>query len=201
MLIAAHDAVATLIDLLSEGKSAKFASVTYRAKETRELARHMLILNFEVESLYQKDIDTLTAVKTDPASVELFAQELGFSLSTTKIALNKVLESLKTSLAVGVGHHPDYVHSPENADTYVHMLGVRGVRVHKDSGETYILGFTQGKKVLEAGEYHERHSGELVRCKNAVKMMLGCSKIRLFIIRRIRRAALNGEVLEIEAED
>lgn len=199
-VVAQEDAVATLISILSEGKSAKFASVTYRAKGTGELARHMLVLNFDVETIYQNDIELLSEVLHDVELVKTFAKEHGHTIQNATLALNKTLASLRESLKVGIGHNSAYTHSPEQGDTYVQMDGVKGVRLHKETGVAYILGYTQGKQVIEKGEYKEVNSAPLTRARKDADRMLRRGKIRLFIIRRITRAALNGEVLEIEGE-
>lgn len=199
-VVAPENAVATLVSILSEGKSAKFASVTYRAKGTGELARHLLILNFDVEAIYTKDIETLET--QSPVDMQIFYKMFlsDIDYPTFLLAWKEVLHSMKLSLQTGVGNNPFYTHAPMNGDTFIQMDGVKGVKLHKETGVVYILGYSQGKEVIEKGEYKTVNSKDKTICKREIDKMLRRGKIRSFIIKNITRAALNGEVLEIEGE-
>jgi hypothetical protein len=181
--------IAALIGLLSSGKGAKFCSLTYRAKGTGELARHLLILGASTDVLYGKDMEKLTG--------EIIPKlQTGLLLD----AAFKVLASRKKSLEVGIGHNPKYVHAPENGDTYVMLEGVPGCKVHKETGEVHLTGLSQHKTVLEAGEYKEVKSKPETLAKQEIEKQLPSARFRQFLLNRVLTAKLNGDVWEVEAE-
>jgi hypothetical protein len=182
--------VADLISSIEKGKGAKFASFLYRSKGTGELARHTIILGASTETLYQKDIEVLQ-----------FLMDAGEFDGIRLEAAAAILKSRHESLTVGVGHNSAYTHSPENGDTYVYPVGLPGIRVHKETGEVYVNGLTEGKVVIEAGEYKVVKSRPLTLAKKEIEKMIPGSRFRQFILRNVRTAKLNGEVLEIEMAD
>lgn len=182
--------VAALVGLLASGKGAKFASLTYRAKESGELAKHTVILGAKVETLYEKDIailrellagDTLTDIQREAATALLATRE--------------------ESLTVGIGNNSKYVHRADGgADTYVHADGIPGVKVHKDTGVVYVTALVEHKTVIEPGVHKVVKSRPLTIAKKEVEKHLPSRRFRQFILKNVNRAALNGTVLEIDAE-
>lgn len=176
---------ASLVEAIERGKGAKFASFTYRAKGTGELAKVTLILGADTANAYEKDIEQLQATvemlkdANDPVALKA-AQEL--------------LVSLQTSLKVGIGNNPLYTHQ----ETYVLPVGLPGIKVHKEEGTVYVMGMVQNKTVIEAGEYKVVKSSAKTIAKNEIRKSLRSGKIRQYILPNVVRASLNGEVLELE---
>lgn len=176
--------VATLIDLIQKGKGAKFASFKYRAKGTGELSKIVVILGAKTENLYKKDIEILTEMIPNLSGL---AQE----------AAMKILKSRNESLLKGIGNNDAYTHK----DTYVYPVGLEGIRVHKETGEVYVNGLVEHKEVIEPGEYKEVKSRPLTIEKKKIEKELPSGRYRMYVLRNIKRAALNGEVLEIELDE
>jgi hypothetical protein len=175
-----------VVGLLGEGKGAKFANIVYRVKKNNELAKYRIILGASTEVLYAKDI-----VKLDELYPTLTA-------ALDKEACKAIRDSREESLTLGVGNNTKYT----CADTYVAVMGIPGVRVHKETGCLYVSGLVEEKTILEAGEpYKEVKSKPLTIAKQKIEKTLPSSRFRLLVIERVRRLAANGEVIEIEQED
>lgn len=176
--------IAELVGLIGSGKGAKFASLTYRAKESGELARHVVILGASTEVLYTKDIEILEDMVTRLTGIEL-------------TAANELLASRRQSLDKGIGNNDAYT----NADTYVYAQGIPGVRIHKETGILYVSGLVESKKVIEEGTHKKVNSSEKTIAKRKIEKTLPSGRYRLFRLtaENVKRAACNGEVLEIEA--
>lgn len=174
--------VAQLIATIATSKKgAKFASLTYRAQETGELARHTLILGASTETLYKKDIAILEALLA------------GDTLSALdREAAQSVLDSRRESLDKGIGNNDAYT----NKDTYTYIDGLPGVFMHKETGVVYVNALAEDKVVIEAGTPKKPvKSAPLTIAKNAIRQTLPSARFRTFRLKNVNRAALNGDVL------
>jgi hypothetical protein len=178
--------LASVIGAIGESKAAKFASFVYTAEKSGEVARHRIILNADTENLYLKDIAILE---------ELIPTLTGIA----KIAGEEVLASRRKSLEVGVGNHPDYVHSKDNADTFV-ATGVKGIKIHRETGVLYVNALTMGKDVITPGTYKVVNSAPKTIAKKKIENDLPSGKFRLFKLPNITRARLNGDTMELVEE-
>lgn len=181
--------VADLAALIAKAKGAKFAKVTYRNEEG-ELARHTLILGASTENLYLKDIAKLEEMLADATVTGI-----------DRAAVEFVLNSRKESLSKGIGNNSAYVHSAENADTYLTVDGLPGIMIHKETGVMYVKALSEDKVVIEAGTPKKAvKSSEQTIARNKVRKALPSARFRQFKLAKIARAAMNGEVLEIDGE-
>lgn len=171
------NATASLIaNIVTSNIAPRFASLTYTAKGTGEVARHTLRLGASVTAAYQKDIRTLEAKRASLGGVELQA-------------CDELLTSLRESVEKGVGNNSAYT----CADTYVNVT--RGVKVHKETGEVHITGFTRSKVTLEAGTFKTVNSSEKTIAKNKLRKGLLSGKFRQFVLPNVKSACLNGNTL------
>lgn len=170
------------------GKPVRFAVVTYRAKRNNELARHSLTLGDTFGSVYQQDVAILKAMIPTLTGLQLQAA-------------TELLKSREESLTVGLGNNSRYTHAPQNGDTYVTVPGLPGIKVHKETGELYVMGLSQGKVVLEAGEPEKPvKSRPLTLAKREIEKALESRKIRQMILKRVTRLDVDGETLILDAE-
>lgn len=176
--------VSEVTGLLGAGKGAKFASVTYRTKESHELAKYSIILGASTEVLYQKDIAQLD---------ELYPT---LEADLDKLACKAIRDSREESLTLGIGNNTKYT----CADTYVDAEGIPGVRIHKETGTLYVTGLVEHKTVIEAGVYKHVNSKPLTIAKRKIEKTLPSGRFRLLIIKRVKRIAAMGEVLEIDED-
>ena len=179
--------VAQLVGLIGSGKGAKFASLTYRTEKTGEVAKHTLILGASTEKLYQKDIVKLEEMlKGELPSVPY------------RLAAEQLLASRKESLEKGIGNNSKYVHSKENADTYVQADGIPGVKLHKETGVVYVVALSEDKVVLVEAVNPKpptKHKTEQTAAKSKIEYLLPSGRFRQFTLKNVGRAALNGDVL------
>lgn len=177
--------VSEVTGLLGAGKGAKFANITYRVKKNNELAKYSMILGASTEVLYEKDIAQLDALYPT------------LEASFDKLACKAIRDSREESLTLGIGNNSKYT----CADTYVPVEGIPGVRVHKETGTIYVAGLLEHKTILEEGApYPPVNSAPLTIAKRKIEKTLPSGRFRLLIIKRVKRIAAMGEVLEIEEE-
>lgn len=174
--------VGKILAMLDNVKGAQFARFTYRAKETKELARHIILLGVDFEKAYTKDIATLEAL----------LPELDAKGTVYGLAGREILASLKESLVVGLGHNSRYTLE----DTYVHVGGLKGVSVHKETGVVSVLGFSQDKTVIEPGEYKIVHSAPKTIAKRQIDRQLRRGNIRRYLLPNLVSAAIAGETVD-----
>lgn len=174
--------VAEAVTLIASGKACKFISLTYKAKETGEIARHTLIVGASTEKLYEKDIAQLETALTTLAGID-------------KLAASEILASRKKSLEVGIGNNPAYT----CRGVYAPLAGMSGIKVHMEKGTLYVSGLVESKKVLVAGTYKEVNSSEKTLAKRAIEKTLPSGRFRQFCLTfdNLLRVAANGETLEI----
>lgn len=173
-----------LLSELAKVTRPKFASFTYRSKETGELARYTIMLGVNYGELYKKDRDTLAAMLP---SLDGLDKEAGEAL----------LKSIEESITKGLGNNSAYTHGKDKGDTYVSIMGIDGLKVNKNDGVLHVLGVLQNKVVLEEGEHKVINSKPLTLAKNAIRRQLRQGKVRQFALTNIQSARINGETLEL----
>jgi hypothetical protein len=169
----------SLLAEILKTSSARFASFTYSAKGTGEVARHTLRLGASVEAAYKKDLATL----------QRLAPKLG---GVDAEACAELIASLRESLEKGVGNNSAYT----NADTYLPIA--KGVKIHKETGEIYVSGFSRAKVTLEAGTFKSVKSSEKTIAKNKLRKGLLSGKIRQFALPATLSARMNGKEMVFE---
>lgn len=177
--------LAGLLAHLAAIKGAKFASFTYRSKESGELARYTIVLGADFHAVYEKDRDTLR---------EMLPSLAGLPLE----AATALLKSVEESLAKGLGNNSAYTHGKDKGDTYVHLQGINGVSVNKNDGILHVKGLLKSKVTLEEGTWPVVNSRPLTIAKDKIRKSLRQSAIRQFALTNVKTARLNGETLELE---
>lgn len=180
--------VVTLMSQHGEGKHT-FATLTYRAKETGELAKHKLRLGSSFQAMYEKDAHLLA---------ELLPTYLVGSFEYKACA--ELLDSIDESLIAGIGNNSRYTLRGK----FFESAAFPGIKIKlPGDGEghelgLYITAVSDGKTVIEPGVYKRVNHRPLTVAKNEIRKMLRTSHIRTFHLRSITRAAMFGEVLELE---
>jgi hypothetical protein len=189
--LAPNDMLRQAVDLLSSHpKGCSFATLTYRAKETGELAKHRLRLGVNFVNMYEKDRALLADL--------LPTLEAG---CLRNIACRELLDSITESLTVGIGNNSRYTlkgkffESP--AFPGIKIMTPEDAENPKEIG-LYITAISDGKTVIEPGTYKHVNHRPLTVAKNEIREMLRTSSIRTFRLANVARAAMFGEVLELE---
>lgn len=180
--------VGLVLAKLSALSGAQFARFTYVAKTSGEVAEHTVILNFDVRTVYEKDIATLETLRPTLSGLDLQA-------------CDEILASLAVSLEGGIGDNPAYTHSAdargEGNETYINIPGLRGVSIHRETGEVYVKGLAESKRVIVEGEHKEVKSRPLTIAKRQLDKGLRRGKIRQFALGHLVSARINGDTLEL----
>ena len=181
----------TLIEKLNEiGTRAQFASLTYTAKESGEIARHTLILGASYCTMVER---SKLALELTPVS-ELI--ELGITSEIATQAKAEVLASFANTLATtGNGLvNPDY----SNRDTYI-QTSVPGIKYNLTSGELALFGLVSSKVVLVPGVHKVVKSKPLTIAKRKIERHVRTMKPRTFIVSAefFKTMRLNGETIEL----
>jgi hypothetical protein len=172
----------TALEAIKKTNGCKFATLTYRSKESGELARHQILLGASLENAYKSDLETLKAY-SPKGEVET-------------IALAEMIASVEQSLSKGLGNNDAYTQKGvwENV--------VPNIRADESAERIQVLGMTIGKTILEAGTFKEVKSSAKTLAKKAIekKLDLRKGKIRAFSVElaHLSRVAANGETVEIE---
>jgi hypothetical protein len=176
--------IPALISELARIKGAKFASFTYRSKESNELARYTIMLGVDLRAVYEKDRALLADLLP---TLDGLSRDAGAAL----------LASIEESLSKGLGNNSAYTHGAEQGDTYVHLEGVPGVSVNKNDGVLHVKGMLVNKVTLEEGVFKQVNSRPLTLAKRELEKQLRRSKIRQFALTNVASARINGETLEL----
>jgi hypothetical protein len=167
------------LESLGSVVGAQFARFTYTAKGTGEVASYLVNLGVDIEKVYTNDLATLDNLIPTLQGIE-------------RVAAEELRDSIKKSLTVGIGNNPDAT----SAHAYTSIDGVRGLKVHNETGHLHLLCMLVQKDVIQEGTHKEVRSSEKTIAKRKIERLLRRSKIRQFILPNISRAALRGEVLD-----
>jgi hypothetical protein len=184
-LAASLISVAELVGIVGTAKGVRFISLTHTAKRNGEIARHTILIGCDYGHMLATDLATATEMLPSLSGIEA-------------IACQEIIDSLSKSIACAAAGivNPDYT----CADVYVHLQGVKGVKVHKDTGEMYLEGMSQAKVVLEAGTPDKPvKSSDKTLAKRHIEKSLRKSHYRTFSLAAVKGCRVNGEVLEIDA--
>lgn len=160
----------------------KFVSFVYRTKGTHELARHTIALGVNLERVYKRDRSILSG-------------KLAHLSGLQETAAREMLASLNDSLKNGIGNNANYTQK----DIYDNIG--KGVKIHRESGEIEIYGFSHRKEVLEDGEYKKVNSSAITLAKKEIKKSLKTSKFRQFSLSKLRAAKIAGDVIILDVEN
>lgn len=174
------DNVQKVIAELAQTNGCKFASVTYTAKDSGELARHSILLNVSTAKLYEKSLRILRA-------------KLHYLKGLDLQAAQELIASLSESLQKGIGQNDNYTLKDVRKDIF------KGVWVSSETGNLFLQGFSRGKVVLREGVYKSVNSKPLTIAKNKLRKCLPISRIRTFKLdsANLERVKVNGQTLEV----
>jgi len=162
----------------------RFVGVTYRSKETQELARHTLLVGADYRNVITTSMEELTRMKgtlTDALEIEA-CDALILSCSQSLLAMD-----------AGVPH-------PGNTKPDLYETICPGLRIHKQDGTLELCGLSVAKKVLEAGTYKTVNSKPLTIAKNKLNKELPRAKYRTLAVDvgAMESVRIGGSALEVE---
>lgn len=167
------------VRLMDGNKSARFASLLYRSKESGELARYTILLNAKYDRCLRADVAKLEAMLPTLEGVDKQAAE----------------ELLKSKLASLNGTQTGYTRAGTCESQGNGNVQVSTKRV------VYIRGFRVSKDVLEAGTYKKVNSAAKTIAKNKIRKQLKSDRCRDWIVspENFRLARHEGKTIIIDA--
>jgi hypothetical protein len=169
--------LATLVD---GNKACRFASITYKAKGTGEVARHTVLLNVKRERCLKVDLEYLKKLRDTLSEV-------------ARQACDELIASITETLETGTN-------SQHTKAGYYAAVGNGNVQVG-ETGTVYIRGYNVRKTVMVEGEKKMVNSSRKTIEKNKLRKSLKNTRIREFRIdpNNFNYAKLNGKTIEIVA--
>ena len=166
-----------LIAALGGIKGCRFASLTYTAKESGEVARHNVLLGFNYQTSVEKSLLELEILRPVLTGIDA-------------IAADELLESFKKTLN---GTQDGYTKGHVYADT-----AVKGLKVNTNDDSLQLFGLVQSKVIITPGVHKIVKSAEKTIAKNKLRKALPVGKFREYAIDpgAIHGARMNGETIE-----
>lgn len=155
---------------------ARFASLTYTAKGTGEVAKHRLILGVNLARAYRRDLVILKG-------------ELPKLSGIPRQSCEELIASLEESLRVGIGNNSKYTCRE------VYETISKGLKLHLENGELHVYGFSNGKTVLTPGATKTVKSSEKTIAKNALRKKMKSGKFRQFALSEVEGVNVNGKTI------
>ena len=157
--------IARLITAVNALPSARFVGFTYRAKESGELANHVLIVGASYENTLRASVEQLNALLPSLSGIDAIAgAELAASLAKSLACM-----------AAGI-ENPDYT----KAGLYEAICP--GVKYSKADGTLEVAGLAHSKTVIERGTYKSVNSSAKTLAKAALRSALPIGKFRTFCL-------------------
>ena len=85
-------------------------------------------------------------------------------------AHTELLTSAEKNLSAKKEEHT--AQSKAQADAYMYIEGVKGVKIHKETMQVYVIGLINNKTVIVKGEYPTKNKRDKTLCKDAIKKHL-----------------------------
>ena len=160
-----------------------FVSVKNYENKQGEIANYLFNLGINYEKSVKQDIETLQ----------------NLDVTTLKDVKSSVidLEKAKVEL-INAFIKPNENRSNAQIDAYT-QIGIKGMKVHNETGLLYIYGFLQNKTVVTPSTepYKVVNSSVLTIAKNELRKLLKTSNFRMFSVAVGNTIKASGETLEI----
>jgi len=167
----------------------QFASLTYKAKESGEVARHTVLLGFSYHNAVEKSV----------VELEIQTGEGKFKTPLEIQAATEVMESLKKTLSA----HAEGKQNEDYTKKGQYIPFGNGLNLNTVDNTIQLFGLTQTKVVLVKGEYKTVNSKPLTIEKNKVRKSLPIGKFREYALdpETIGTVKVNGQTVEFEPSD
>ncbi len=189
--------IARLVAAVASVQGVKFIGVTYRSKESNELARHVFILGASYENTVKASIDLLTMrpdISSDmsetkrlqaivksyaagtkerkAANATLTAYQMG--IGAERAAASELCISLCDSLIAGTQGEQNEAYT--KAGLYEPIC--EGIKASRTDGTLELCGLSHSKRVIEAGTYKQVNSSAKTIAKDALRASLPVGRYR-----------------------
>jgi len=170
----------TLEQLQDKIKKAQFASLTYEAKGSGEIARHTVQLHVNYLNMLEKSLLECRLLDVDDI-------ENAGNLPM-RAAKAKVLKSLRKSIF----HHKRKQQNPDYTKKHIYKHTGKGTTKHRFDESIEVHALVLKKLVIQKGEYKKTVSSPLVTAKKLIEKKLSKSKWRTFAFENVEKAKIAG---------
>jgi hypothetical protein len=159
---------------LSNVQGSRFASLTYRSKESGELARFNITLGFSYRNLVERSLSELEAIRPSLSGIDA-------------IAADELLVSFRKTLS---GTQDGYT----KAGIY-ESTPIDGLKVNSNDNSLQLFGLERNRVVLVPGTHKVVNSAPKTIAKNALRKSLPVGKFKEFALDagNIASARLEGD--------
>lgn len=182
-----NNLIAEITKNIAKIQTCKFASLTYLAKSSGELARFTVNLGFSYHNLVEKSVTELEI---------LIAEQTATWNELQRTAANNIMASLKKTLAAHARGEQNADYTKKNQ--YI-PIGA-GLSLNTTDNTIQLFGLVNSKVVLSEGNHKVVNSAPLTIEQNKIRKQLSISKFREFALdlSQIGQVKVNGEVFEME---
>lgn len=184
-----NDMIKAILAMLLTWKGTSFIGVLYTNKNG-ETAKHTVNLGFSYANAVQKDLQ-----KLQTANIQSIATAINFPAELVQTAITKMIESFVNN------QNPETQSNQSKAqqDAYIHIPGVTGIKINKETNQLHIYAMAIHKEVIVEGTYKEVNSRELTLCQNTIKKHLNftTAKYRNFIVSLDQLHQVNAKGLQL----
>jgi hypothetical protein len=184
--------LAIKLELSKLSQAARFVSVTYRSKESGEVARHTLIIGASYLKRLEAGILSLS-LWTPEDKAELIKGDICLPV------INKAIEELAASFQNSLDNAKQgkFNDNYTKAETYVPIC--TGMKENVNDGSLEIWGWQHAKAVITPGVFKTVKSRPLTLAKEAIRRKLGLKFRTLCVdMGNLVGVKLNGEIIELE---
>lgn len=190
-------ALARLVAAVASLQGVKFVGVTYRSKESGELARHTLILGASYQNTVKASLDLLTSrpfIGADMQQTKALADAVKATVKDTKErkAANAALKAFQETIGAERAAASELALSlfatleagtrgeqnPGYTKAGVYETICEGLKVSRTDGTFELCGLAHSKVTLEAGTYALVNSSAKTLAKEAIREALPIGKYR-----------------------
>jgi len=181
--------IKAIIALFVQFNGTTFVGLTYTNKNG-ETAKHVINVGFSYANAVKKDL-----AKLQGTNIENLSKAINFPIDLVQTAVNKMIDSFVKNQ----NEETQSNQSKAQQDLYIHVPGVTGVKINKETKKIHIYAMAIHKEIIVKGEYKEVNSRELTLCQNAIKKHLNftTAKYRNFIINPDQLHELNANKLNL----
>lgn len=175
----AQQVINTLESAINKSKNKiTFIAVNDYTNSANEVSNNLINIGIKYENQKNKDIEFLKTL--DIQSIPFHSSLI--DIEKARIAL---IESF-------IKPNENRSNGQKNAYYTINSC----IKVHIETGEIFIYGYRENKKVLIEGEYKEVKSSSLTIAKNELRKLLKTSKFKYFKLSNLDTLKANKETLE-----
>lgn len=160
----------------------RFVGVTYRSKESGELARHTLILGASYANLLAESRAQLSALAPTLSGID-----------------SQACTELLASVAESIAAHAAGRESAHYTQAGIWQTVCPGLRVDEQTGRVQIAALAHAKRVIEPGTFKPDTRRPLTKAKDAIRATLPMGKFRTLSVEAdaLESVRIAGSELEL----